>query len=131
MSRRDPEEARALGLWTAGWLFVLLLAGLLWVGDLRVQWPVLLVPALWALVALRPRQGSGRRRPDRRADRHPDRRADRRPDNRPDRLDDWPPREDRPPRGDPPARDVPPTRELPASWQQSWPPDRPGRGRRG
>ncbi len=50
-----------LGLWTAGWLALLLLAGLLWVGDLSVQWPVLLVPVGWALVALRhrddPRRG--------------------------------------------------------------------------
>jgi hypothetical protein len=53
--RRDPRPARALGLWTAAWLFVLLLGGLLWVGNLPVQWPVLVVPALWALVALRPR----------------------------------------------------------------------------
>jgi len=48
-----------LGLWTATWLFVLLLAGLLWLGDLSLQWPVLLVPVLWALVAIRPRR-SGR-----------------------------------------------------------------------
>ncbi|MGY1774865.1 hypothetical protein ACI8AV_03335 [Geodermatophilus sp. SYSU D00804] len=61
MSRRDPREARALGLWTAGWLFALLLAGLLWIGDLAVQWPVLLVPALWAAAAARPRRG---RRPE-------------------------------------------------------------------
>jgi hypothetical protein len=55
---RDPRSARLLGLWTATWLFVLLLAGLLWVGDLSLQWPVLLVPILWALVAARPRRGS-------------------------------------------------------------------------
>ena len=51
---------RTLGLWTAGWLAVLLLAGLLWLGNLSLQWPVLLVPLLWALVAMRPRRG----RPD-------------------------------------------------------------------
>ena len=119
MSRRDPQEARVLGLWTAGWLFALLLAGLLRFGDLAVQWPVLLVPVLWALVALRPRRGLPRRRSERRADRWGDR--------RPDRLDDWPPREDVPPQ----TRDVPPTREMPASWQQPWPPDVPGRGRHG
>jgi hypothetical protein len=56
MSRRDPRAARALGLWTASWLAVLLLAGLLRLGDLSVQWPVLLVPLLWALVAARPRR---------------------------------------------------------------------------
>jgi hypothetical protein len=55
MSRREPREARVLGLWTAAWLGALLLAGLLWVGNLAVQWPVLLVPVIWALVALRPR----------------------------------------------------------------------------
>lgn len=55
MSRREAREARTLGLWTASWLGVLLLAGLLWLGDLSVQWPVLLVPVLWALVAFRPR----------------------------------------------------------------------------
>ena len=56
MTRRDPGEARTLGLWTAAWLGALLLAGLLWLGDLSVQWPVLLFPVLWALVALRPRR---------------------------------------------------------------------------
>ncbi len=53
---RDPRAARILGLWTAGCLAVLLVAGLLWLGDLSLQWPVLVVPALWALVALRPRR---------------------------------------------------------------------------
>jgi hypothetical protein len=51
--RRDPRQARTLGLWTAAWLAALLLAGLLWVGDLSVQWPVLAIPLLWALVAVR------------------------------------------------------------------------------
>jgi hypothetical protein len=54
--RRTPQEARTLGLWTAAWLAVFLVALLLWLGDLRVQWPVLLVPVLWALVAARPRR---------------------------------------------------------------------------
>lgn len=58
---RDPRAARTLGLWTASWLMVLLLAGLLRLGDLSVQWPVLLVPALWALVAVRPRRGNRNR----------------------------------------------------------------------
>jgi hypothetical protein len=57
VARRDPRSARLLGLWTAGWLAVLLLGGLLWLGDLSLQWPVLGVPLLWALVALRPRRG--------------------------------------------------------------------------
>ncbi|TQN37515.1 hypothetical protein FHU33_4168 [Blastococcus colisei] len=60
MSRHDAREARTLGLWTAAWLGGLLLAGLLWLGDLSLQWPVLLIPVLWALVAVRPR--GGRRR---------------------------------------------------------------------
>jgi hypothetical protein len=51
-----------LGLWTATWLGALLLGGLLWLGNLSLQWPVLLVPVLWALVALRPR-GGRRHRP--------------------------------------------------------------------
>ena len=58
MSGRDAREARTLGLWTASWLAVLLLAGLLWVGNPAVQWPVLLVPVIWALVALRPRRSA-------------------------------------------------------------------------
>lgn len=58
MARRTPREARVLGLWSASWLAVLLLGGLLWLGDLSLQWPALAVPALWALVALRPRRSS-------------------------------------------------------------------------
>jgi hypothetical protein len=54
--RPDLRERRLLGLWTAGWLAVLLLAGLLWVGDLSVQWSVLVVPLVWALIAARPRR---------------------------------------------------------------------------
>ena len=45
-----------LGLWTAAWLAVFLLAGLLWVGNVAVQWPVLFVPLVWALIAARPRR---------------------------------------------------------------------------
>ena len=61
MARHTPRQKRFLGLWTAGWLAVLLLAGLLWAGDIRVQWPVFAVPLLWALIAVRPRRGgSGR-----------------------------------------------------------------------
>jgi hypothetical protein len=98
--RRTPQQARFLGLWTASWLFGLLLALLLWVGDLRVQWPVLLVPVLWALVAvLRGRRG----RPS----------AVRRP---PEDDDFWPPEEE------PPPRTPPPTRELP--WLPDVPRDR-------
>ncbi len=51
-----------LGLWGAACLLVFLVAGLLWVGDLGLQWPVLLVPLLWAAVAARPRR-SGSPRP--------------------------------------------------------------------
>ena len=56
MARGTPQERRLLGLWTAGWLAVLLVVGLLWVGDRAVQWTVLLVPVVWALVAVRPRR---------------------------------------------------------------------------
>ena len=56
MARRDPREARLLGLWTAAWLGALLLAGLLWVGNVAVQWPVLLIPLVWALIAARRRR---------------------------------------------------------------------------
>ena len=56
MRGRTAREARTLGLWTAAWLGAFLLVGLLRIGDLSVQWPVLLVPALWALVASRPRR---------------------------------------------------------------------------
>jgi len=62
--RPTAAQRRFLGLWTAGWLAVLLAAGLLWVGDLSLQWPVLLVPGLVALVALRHR-GGGAGRPGR------------------------------------------------------------------
>jgi hypothetical protein len=54
VARRTPRERRLLGLWTAGWLALLLVIGLLWIGDVSVQWPVLLVPLAWALVAVRP-----------------------------------------------------------------------------
>jgi hypothetical protein len=100
--RRDPREARALALWTAGWLFVLLLAGLLRIGDIGVQWPVLAVPLVWALVALRPRGG----RRSRGRDQWP-------PD---DDLAGWPPPEDRT------SPRPPPTRELP--WLPDVPRDR-------
>jgi hypothetical protein len=56
VARSTARERRLLGLWTAGWLALLLLAGLLWIGDISVEWPVLLVPVLWALVAVRPRR---------------------------------------------------------------------------
>jgi len=56
--RPTPRESRLLGLWTAGWLAVLLLVGLLWLGDLALQWPVLGVPVVWALLVVRPRRGS-------------------------------------------------------------------------
>ncbi len=56
MSRDPRRAARVLGLWTACWLAVFLVAGMLWLGEPSVQWPVLAVPLLWALVALRPRR---------------------------------------------------------------------------
>jgi len=54
--RRAPGEARLLGLWTAGCLAVLLLVGIVRVGDIALQWPVFVVPLVWALVAARPRR---------------------------------------------------------------------------
>ncbi|NYJ06306.1 hypothetical protein [Petropleomorpha daqingensis] len=96
---RTPQQSRFVGLWTASWLFVFLLGLLLWVGDLRVQWPALLVPVVWALVAW----VRGRRR------------AVRRP---PEDDDVWPPEDD----DVPPAPRQPPTRELP--WLPEVPRDR-------
>ena len=55
MVASTPRERRLLGLWTAGWLALQLLIGLLWLGDVSVQWPVLLVPLGWAMVSARPR----------------------------------------------------------------------------
>ena len=52
MSRRPAAQRRLLRLWTATWLAVLLAVGISRLGDWSVQWPVLLVPALWALSAL-------------------------------------------------------------------------------
>ena len=78
MSRRDPQSARVLGLWTAGWLAVFLVVGMVWLGEPAVQWPVLAVPLLWALLALRPRR---RGAVDDRYDDEPDHRDD-------DRWDD-------------------------------------------
>jgi hypothetical protein len=89
MVQRTPQQSRTLGLWTAAWLFALLLVLLLWLGDVALQWPVLLVPVLWALVAMRPRrrgQGPQRRPVD--------------PASRYDAVE-------------PPVRRLPPTRELP------------------
>jgi hypothetical protein len=56
VARGTPQERRLLGLWTAGWLALLLLIGLFWVGNVAVEWPVLLVPLVWALLALRHRR---------------------------------------------------------------------------
>ena len=51
---------RALGLWTAGCLAVLLALGIARLGDWALQWPVFVVPLVWALVALRPRRRAHR-----------------------------------------------------------------------
>jgi hypothetical protein len=59
VARRPQREVRFLDLWTAGWLALLLLTGLIWLGDWRIQWPVLLVPAAWALLALLRGRGRG------------------------------------------------------------------------
>ena len=119
--RPTPQQSRLLGLWTAAWLFALLLVLLLWLGDVSLQWPVLLVPVVWALVALR----RGRGRPVRRRDDDawpPPGRDDAWPspgreNSRPlsAGLADWPAVE-------PPDRRPPPTRELP--WLPEAPRDR-------
>ncbi|MDK3257385.1 hypothetical protein [Blastococcus capsensis] len=62
MRARSPARARFLGLWTAGWLALLLVLGMVRFGDPALQWPVLLVPLLWALVALRARRPARSRR---------------------------------------------------------------------
>jgi hypothetical protein len=49
--RRPAWHRRVLRLWTAGCLAVLLVLGVSWLGNWSLQWPVLLVPALWALSA--------------------------------------------------------------------------------
>ncbi|MEI4270732.1 hypothetical protein TEK04_03250 [Klenkia sp. LSe6-5] len=54
--RHTAREKRVLGLWSASCLLVLLVVLLLWVGDVGLQWPVLLLPVLWLAVALRPRR---------------------------------------------------------------------------
>ena len=53
---------RLLRLWTAGCLAVLLVLGVSRLGDWSLQWPVLLVPLLWALPALVPRRRARGRR---------------------------------------------------------------------
>ncbi len=62
MSPRPAGERRVLGLWTAGCLAAALALGVTRLGDWSLQWPVLLVPLLWALVAIRPRRGARRHR---------------------------------------------------------------------
>ncbi len=41
-----------LRLWTAACLAVLLVLGISWLGDWSLQWPVMVVPALWAMSAM-------------------------------------------------------------------------------
>ncbi len=52
MSPRPAAERRALGLWTAGCIAVLLTLGVTWLGDWSLQWPLLLVPLAWAGLTL-------------------------------------------------------------------------------
>ena len=54
MARLPARARRARRLWSAAWLGVFLVAGLLVVGELPGEWLVLAVPLLWALPALRP-----------------------------------------------------------------------------
>src|SRR4051794_3033702 len=104
--RRTPRQSRFLGLWSAAWLLVLLLALLLWLGDPKLQWPALLVPVVWALLAWFRGRGS---RPVRRPDDEPEPGA---PDNEPE---PWAPGDEAQPSPaeEPPQRPLPPTRELP------------------
>jgi hypothetical protein len=53
VTRGTPGERRTLGLWTAAWLLVFLVVGLVWVGNWSLMWPVLLVPVAWGVVSLR------------------------------------------------------------------------------
>jgi len=118
--------------WAVIPLFVLLLVLVLRLGDLALQWPALLIPVAWALIALRPRRGEPaveRRRPSPREGRPPA--PDRRPpapERRPEplhRWDDDPYEEDEPEWRRPPeqpGRRPPPTLEMP--WLPEPPRDR-------
>ena len=64
MSRRSAAQRRLLRLWTAACLAALLGLGIARLGDWSLQWPVLLVPALWALPALLPRRRTRAHRED-------------------------------------------------------------------
>jgi hypothetical protein len=64
MTPRPAAARRALGLWTAGCLAVLLVLGIARLGDWSLQWPLLVVPLVWALVAVRPSRGERRRAGD-------------------------------------------------------------------
>jgi hypothetical protein len=111
--RRSPRESRFLGLWTAGWLFVFLLGLLLRVGDVGVQWPALLAPVVWALVALWRGRGPARRP------------AVRRP---PEDDGFWPPEDDELPDelpDEPPERRLPSERRLPPTRELPWLPEVP------
>jgi hypothetical protein len=114
--RRTPQQSRFLGLWTAAWLFVLLLGLLLWLGDPALQWPVLLVPVVWALVAWR--RGRGARPAVRGPYDDPE------PWPPDDDAEPWLPDDEHWPPHDPPPRErrPPPTRELP--WLPEVPRDR-------
>jgi hypothetical protein len=111
VARRTPRQARFLGLWTAAWLFALLLAGLLRFGNPAVQWPVLGIPLLWALVALRPRR--------RRSDVVPDHSGH---DDGDDAELRW---YDRPAPGPPGRRAAFPERRDPGTREQPWLPEVP------
>jgi hypothetical protein len=62
VTRRPAAHRRLLRLWTAGCLAVLLAAGVTWLGDWSLQWPVMAVPLLWALPALPVRRRGRERR---------------------------------------------------------------------
>ena len=52
MTSRPAAERRALGLWSAGCLAVLLTLGVTWLGDWSLQWPLMLLPLAWAGIVL-------------------------------------------------------------------------------
>jgi hypothetical protein len=64
VSRRPAAQRRLLRLWTAACLAALLGLGITRLGDWSLQWPVLLVPLLWALPALLPGRRSRAPRED-------------------------------------------------------------------
>ena len=51
-----PHVNKTNPQWLVPTMLSLMVVGLLWIGDFSVEWPVMLVPVVWALVAVRPRR---------------------------------------------------------------------------